>query len=115
MLEPFKNFRNSLSFRLIFSMGLVLFISFSAWAFFNIRYQRDKMMKDIVIWTDRLSETIKLGTHYAMMLNSRVDINQSIQNIGKQKTIEHIRIYNKEGEIKFSNKVNEVGNNTNIK
>ncbi|MFZ3045643.1 MAG: PAS domain S-box protein [Desulfatirhabdiaceae bacterium] len=96
-------------------MGLVLFISFSAWAFFNIRYQRDKMMKDIVIWTDRLSETIKLGTHYAMMLNSRDDINHSIQNIGKQKTIEHIRIYNKEGEIKFSNKVNEVGNNTNIK
>jgi len=113
MLEPFKNFRNSLSFRLIFSMGLVLFISFSAWAFFNIRYQRDKMMKDIVIWTDRLSETIKLGTHYAHAekLMNRTSPMEKIN----RKTIEHIRIYNKEGEIKFSNKVNEVGHKTNIK
>jgi len=115
MLEHFKNFRQSLSYRLIFMMGLTLLVSFSTWAFFNIKYQKDKAVKDIVVWTDRLSETIKLGTHYAMMLNARDNINQSIQNMGKQKTIEHIRIFNKEGEIKFSNSSDEVGKKTNIK
>ncbi|MCX5881489.1 MAG: ATP-binding protein [Deltaproteobacteria bacterium] len=115
MLEHFKDFRQSLSYRLIFMMGLTLFISFSTWAYFSIKYQKDKAVKDIVVWTDRLSETIKLGTHYAMMLNARDYINESIQNMGRQKTIEHIRIFNKEGEIKFSNSSNEVGEKTNIK
>lgn len=96
-------------------MGLTLLVSFSTWAYFSIQYQKDKAKKDIVVWADRLSETIKLGTHYAMMLNARDNINQSIQNMGKQKTIEHIRIYNKEGEIKFSNETAEVGEKTNIK
>ena len=96
-------------------LGLTLFVSFSTWAFFNIKYQSDKAMKDIVVWTDRLSETIKLGTHYAMMLNARDNINQSIRNMGKQETIEHIRIFNKEGEIKFSSSPEEVGQKTNIK
>ena len=115
MLEHFKDFRQSLSYRLIFMMGLTLFISFSTWAYFSIKYQKNKAVKDIVVWADRLSETIKLGTHYAMMLNARDYINQSIQNMGRQKTIEHIRIFNKEGEIKFSNSSDEVGEKTNIK
>ena len=64
---------------------------------------------------DRLGNTIKLGTHYAMMLNSRDDIIQIIQNISRQKEIENIRIYNKEGQIKFSNRAEEVDRITNIK
>ena len=52
-------------------------------------------MDDIVTDTDRLTNTIRLGAHYAMMLNSRDDINQIINNIGGQKEIETIRIYNK--------------------
>ncbi len=115
MLDAFRNIRNSLSYRLIFFMGLILFIFFSVWAYISIQYQKEKMMKDIVIWTDRLSQTIQLSTHYAMMLNARNDINQSIQNIGRQKAIEHIRIYNKEGEIKFSSTPLEVNQKTNIK
>ncbi len=115
MLDAFRNIRNSLSYRLIFFMGLILFIFFSVWAYISIQYQKEKMMKDIVIWTDRLSQTIQLSTHYAMMLNARYDINQSIQNIGRQKAIEHIRIYNKEGEIKFSSSPLEVSQKTNIK
>ena len=72
-------------------------------------------MENIVTGTDRLTNTIKLGTHYAMMLNSRDDINQIITNIGKQKEIETIRIYNKDGEIKFSNHLSEIDQITNIK
>ncbi len=71
-------------------------------------------MNELVTGTDRLSNTIKLGTHYAMMLNSRDDINQIINNIGKQQEIKNIRIYNKEGQIKFSNIASEVDLITNI-
>jgi histidine kinase len=72
-------------------------------------------MDHIVVGTDRLTNTIRLGTQYAMMLNSRDDINQIINNIGRQAEIENIRIYNKEGQIKFSKQRAEVDQITKIK
>ncbi|MFH1991266.1 MAG: PAS domain S-box protein [Pseudomonadota bacterium] len=115
MVKIFKQLRLSLVSKLILSVGLTLFIGISTWAYFNLTYQKQKVMENIVAAADRLSNTIMLGTHYAMMLNSRDDINQIIKNIGKQKEIENIRIYNKKGQIKFSNKTSEVDRSTNIK
>ena len=115
MFSFFKNLRLSLVSKLILSVGLTLFIGISTWAYFNLKYQKHKVMENSVAAADRLSNTILLGAHYAMMLNSRDDINQIIKNIGKQKEIENIRIYNKKGLIKFSNKNREVDRITNIK
>jgi len=100
---------------LIFWVGLILLISISTWAYYNIKYQKKRAIENMVAEADRLGKTIKLGTHYAMMLNSRDDITQIIKNIGQQKEIENIRIYNKEGEIKFSNDTRELDQTTNIK
>ena len=101
--------------KLILTVGLVFLLSVSIWAYFNVRYQKEKVMQNIVGATDRLTTTIRLGTHYAMMLNSRDDINQIITNIGRLPEIKNIRIYNKSGEIKFSNSMSEVDLETNIK
>ena len=101
--------------KLIFTVGMTLLITISTWAYFNIDYQEKKLMGNIVAGTDRLTNTIKLGAHYAMMLNSRDDINQIINNISRQVAIETIRIYNKDGKIKFSNRTAEVETTTNIK
>jgi histidine kinase len=68
-----------------------------------------------VAQTERLGNTIKLGAHYAMMLNSRDDINQIINNIARLEEIRHIRIYNKEGAVKFTNHLEELEQVTNIK
>ncbi len=114
MLKYFSKIHHSLISKLIVSVGLVLLLSLASWAYLNTNYQKKKFMEDIVSDTDKLTNTIRLGAHYAMMLNSRDDINQIIQNIGKQKEIENIRIYNKEGKIKFSNKAAEVDRITNI-
>ncbi len=110
-----KHLRDSLVSKLIVAVGLTLLVTISTWAYFNIKYQKKKAMEDIVAETDRLTNTIRLGTHYAMMLNSRDDINQIIKNIGKQEEIEHIRIYNKEAQIKYSNDTSEIDQMTNIK
>lgn len=110
-----KYLRHSLVSKLIGAVGLTLLISISLWAYFNIQSQKTKIMENIVAGTNRLSATIKLGTHYAMMLNSRDDIDQIINNIAKLKEIENIRIYNKLGQIKFSNRVAEKESVTNIK
>jgi len=115
MLKHITNFRYSLVSKLIVTVGITMLLGISIWAYFSIKYQKEKITENTVSGADRLSTTIGLGTHYAMMLNSRDDINQIIQNIGKQKEIENIRIYNKEGEIKYSNKTSEVNEKTNIK
>ena len=115
MFTPFQHFRFNLVSKLILSVGLILLLSLSMWAYFNIKYQTRMIMKDIMVQTDRLSNTIILGTHYAMMLNSREDINHIINNISKQKEIDTIRIYNKDGQIKFSNRRSELNRVTNIK
>ena len=115
MLNPFRHFRFNLVSKLILSVGLTLLLSISTWAYFNIKYHTRKILNDIMVETGRLSNTIILGTHYAMMLNSREDINHIINNISKQKEIDTIRIYNKKGQIKFSNRPSELNLKTNIK
>jgi histidine kinase len=105
----------SLVTKLLCSVGAVLLVALSLWCYFNINYVKDKSIKDLTGNIDRLSNTIRLGLHYAMMINSRDDIKQIIQNISRQNDIENIRIYNKQGEIKFSNHPEEVEQQTRIK
>ncbi len=115
MLSSVFKLRRSLISKLILSVGSILLVCIATWAYFNINYQEGKLTENIVVGTDRLTNTIKLGTHYAMMLNSRDDINQIITNIGKLKEIQYIRIYNKQGQIKYSNHRAEIDTTTNIK
>ena len=110
-----NSLRHSLVTQLIITVGLVLMVTIATWAYFGIKYQEERLKNDIANGVNRLSNTIKLGTHYAMMLNSRDDINQIINNIAKRKDIENIRLYNKAGQIKFSNRSDEVDLVTNIK
>ena len=110
-----NNIKHSLFSKFMISFGLILMFSISIWAYFNITYQQERLKKELSAGAERLSDTIKLGTHYAMMHNSRNDINQIIINIARQKDIETIRIYNKEGQIKYSNLASEVDETTNIK
>jgi PAS domain S-box-containing protein len=115
MIKLIRTLRHSLGPKLIVTVGVVLCVSIFAWAYFNIDYQKKKMMENILEGTDRLTNTIKLGAHYAMMLNSRDDINQIINNIATLREIKNIRIYNKDGQIKYSNQPVEVDRVTNIK
>ncbi|MFH2093771.1 MAG: ATP-binding protein [Pseudomonadota bacterium] len=98
-----KIFQMTIATKLVLFISCPLFILIAAWAYFNVNYQDEKVMEHIITDADRLTETIRLGTHYAMTLNSRNDINQIIQNIGKQQDIEKIHIFNKNGVINFSN------------
>ncbi|OGP62877.1 MAG: PAS domain-containing sensor histidine kinase [Deltaproteobacteria bacterium RBG_13_49_15] len=109
------NIRNRLVSKLVVSVGIILLINIAIWAMFTLNYQKRKIMKDVMEGTQRLSDSILLGTHYAMMLNSRDDINQIISNIGKLEEIKSIRIYNKNGRIRFSNNPKEMDQGASIK
>jgi len=114
MAVTFNKILNSLVSKLTILVGLVLVVSISIWAYFNINYYQNKVMAGIIEEADGLSQTIQLGTHHAMMHNLRDDLTRIIKNIA-QKKLDNIRIYNKNGEIKFSNEDSELDRMTNIK
>jgi histidine kinase len=115
MVVTLNKIRHSIVSKLTILVGLVLLVSISVWAYFNIDYQQNKIMVSIFEEANGLSHTIKLGTHYAMMHNLRDDLTWIIKSIAQEKKLENIRIYNKNGEIKYSNKDAELDRITNIK
>jgi histidine kinase len=115
MVKFLNRIRRSLVSKLLILVFLSLFLCVSVWAYFNIKYQKKKLMDGVIVSADTLTTTIKLGAHYAMMNNLRDDINRIITKVASGKNIENIRIYNKEGQIKYSNLHGEVDQATNIK
>jgi histidine kinase len=115
MATAFKKIRNSIVSKLTILVGLVLLVSISIWAYFNIDYQQNKVMASIFEEAAGLSRAIQLGTHYAMLNNLRNDLTRIIKTIAHEQKLENIRIYNKNGEIKFSNKDSELDQKTKIK
>jgi histidine kinase len=115
MPHVFRKLRRSLVPKLILSVGATLLLTISAWSYFSITYQKAYLQHEVITQTERLSNTIRLGTHYAMMLNSRDDITQIINNIAQLGNLQNIRIYNKQGAIKFSNRREELEQVTNIR
>lgn len=105
--------QRSLSFRLIFWVGLILLACIATWAYFDIRFQRKTALEGMVSGVERLGNTIWLGIHYAMMLNSPDDLRKITKDVA-QNEIESVRIFNKEGRIKFSNLAEEVECNIDI-
>ncbi|MGE4293254.1 MAG: ATP-binding protein [Desulfovibrio sp.] len=103
-----RSFRHSLFSKVVFTAGLVLLLSMAVGAFLVIRYQSDDSMEHVLSSASRLSDTIRLGCRYAMMINAREDIQNIVNDTARQEDIEHIRVLNKRGEIKFSSRTDEI-------
>ena len=94
--------RSRLILKIIFPVAFILFASIFLWSFYHLRYQQDSTAESLITGADRVCSTVKLGLHYAMMLNSREDIQQIVNNYSKLKEIRDIRILNKNGQVMFA-------------
>jgi len=74
MRSPWEIIRKSLALKLIATAGLSLVFSVAALSWVAIIHQEEILMSYVVNEADRLGNTIKLGTRYAMMINSRDDL-----------------------------------------
>jgi len=101
--------RKSLVPRVALISSFILLLGMLALAFFTIRYHEAQSRKNATASADLLGSTIRMGTHYAMMLNAREDLNQIIRKMGQQEEIVQLRIVSKSGEIKFSKNEAEIG------
>ncbi|MBU1002255.1 MAG: PAS domain S-box protein [Proteobacteria bacterium] len=115
MAGRINTFIHSLLTKVILTVSLTLFACIFVWSYFNTHFQKRTIMDHMVNGAVGLSDTIRLATHYAMLHNSRDDIRHITRNVGRQRDMEHVRIYDKSGTIQFSNHGTEEGQATNIK
>ena len=99
--------------RLAFRMGLGLCIGaagilagMGAW---NLHLQRSHLTRLVSVSADRIAETIRGSTRDAMLRNDSEGVHRTIENIGAQRGIARIRIFNKEGRIRTSTDADEIG------
>lgn len=74
-----------------------------------LQHRQEDMQSEIARHVTQVSELITASTRYAMMVNERDIAGKIIEDIGKQKGIERLRVINKDGTIIHSNRPSEVG------
>jgi two-component system, NtrC family, sensor kinase len=78
-------------------------------SFLQIRLHRTNSEELITTSAERLTHIIQRSTRYQMMRNDREALYQVIRDLGGEPGIRRIRIFNKEGQIRFSTDAGEVG------
>lgn len=102
-------FYKRISLKLIIAVSITAIVIISVYSYFNITAQSDAMLAEVERHANQLSETVKNSTRYSMLLNQREHIQEIINTIGKDPAIYDVRVLNKEGEIIYSTKEDEIG------
>lgn len=64
--------------------------------------------RDAVFNATSMADTILKSTRYAMLKDDRETLATVIRNIGEQKGVDHVRIFNKKGVVNFSARSEEI-------
>lgn len=104
----------SLSFKLYFLLAILLIISFAGIMYFNITSYTKHINESVMHSAIQASDIIKRSTRYSMLKNDREHLQQIMTTIGHEEGVEGVRIYNKPGQISFSDDLNEVGTTVDI-
>lgn len=98
-----------LGFKLTVAAGATALVTISIFAYFNSRSDNINLLAEVERHANQLSETVKSGTEYDMLLNQRERIHETIKRMGSQSSIQRIRIMNKTGAVIYSSDTNEIG------
>jgi two-component system NtrC family sensor kinase len=98
-----------IGFKLIFVVGIAAILIIGIFSYYNIRLQSDALLAEVERHANQLSETVKHSTRYDMLLNQRDRVHTIINTIGKQPGIHDVRVLNKEGEIIYSSREQDIG------
>jgi histidine kinase len=113
--DIFSRLLNSLSFKLSFTAGLIIFLAVSAAAWFNIRSQQHQLEKAVETEASSFVDTVRRATYWSMLRNQRESLHQIIQDVGRQPGIERVRVFNKDGTVMFSSLGEEIGQAVDMK
>lgn len=101
--------KKKIGFKLTMAVGVTALVTITVFACFNIRAQSKSLLAQVERHAHELSETVKSGTEYDMLLNQRERVHESIRRMGQQRSIERIRVMNKSGAVIYSSDPAEIG------
>lgn len=94
-------------------VGLYLAIALSPamvlFPFLIVKHQQEHLQEEIAAHVTQIAEVVVRSTRHTMLLNKRDIADKIIQDIGKQRGIERLRVMNKDGTIIHSNRSAEIG------
>jgi len=98
-----------ISYKLIAAVAAIATITIGCFSYVILDSYDRRVMSDLDTYAHQLTETVKSSTRYDMMLNRRESVHQIIETIGRQESIEKVRIFNKDGAIIFSTDSADIG------
>jgi histidine kinase len=107
-LKPIIKIKN-LALKLMISVGIVLFVSIFIWSHFTIKFQEKNLIDKKISDIDKFCNTVLKFTWFAMLHNPNRDMQEILKSMSVYNEIETIRIFNCQGQIKFSNIAEELG------
>lgn len=88
--------------RYALATSIVLLVAITLFAHVTSSAMQRFYLEEAVKDAETLSETIIRTTHHSMIENDLKSVYQMIQEVGKQKGVDHVRLVNKDGVITFS-------------
>lgn len=102
-------FQKSLVVKLLFFIAVILILTIGIFAYVNISIQEKYLIGEMQQNAFRLSQTIERSIKNDMLAARSDHIQRTLENIGEQEGIEHIRIFDKKGKIIAADSTEEVG------
>jgi histidine kinase len=109
---PMKNRyipRRGLAFKLLIPVGVVLFASIFIWSHFSTRYQERLLIDKAVSDVDKFCNSVLKLTWFAMLHSPSEDMQDIMKSMAEYNDIQKIRVYNCQGQVRFSNSALEIG------
>ncbi len=88
--------------KLIIYLTLMVIIVEGGFALINNNSQKKQLLEKMNLRADLVSQTIVSTTWHAMLEDRRESVYQMMDNVGRQQSIQKVRIFNKSGRIMFS-------------
>ena len=102
-------FRIGLAAKLAACLVASTAVFFSLFGYVNLRLERRQFEQMVLLSAERISDILQSSTRHEMLRNDRDALYAQIRDIGHEPGIERVRIFNKEGLIKFSTEPKELG------
>ena len=107
---PLKaGFRIGLAAKLAACLVASTAVFFSLFGYVNLRLERRHFEQMVLLSAERISDILQSSTRHEMLRNDRDALYAQIRDLGHEPGIERVRIFNKEGLIKFSTEPKELG------
>ncbi len=104
-----RQLTHSLRFRITAGIALPLLVILGAFSYLQYIQQRDLLLSNLDSTTSNLGNVIVGSLEHAMLSQDLPEIQGIMENIGKQQGIREVFLINREGQVRFASRQDELG------